>query len=250
MNKNVLVCIPSFDQKIHLQTISSIINTRDTLLQAKIGIGMMWVRDSLVTRARNKLVSSFLEQKEYTHLFFVDADIVFNPQDFIRVLLFDKPLTSAPYPIKHEQKIEEGDASKGWCLNFPLGKVDLSDNDKGFKKVNYAGTGFMCIERIVFETRLKKDPSIEYLADVKANINNKRQIDGKKEYAFFDCGIQGQGILEDEEKTQRYLSEDYYFCALWKQCKGEIWADLTSTLKHIGIKEYTRPPIAKIKEKK
>ena len=250
MNKNVLVCIPSFDQKIHLQTISSIINTRDTLLQAKIGIGMMWVRDSLVTRARNKLVSSFLEQKEYTHLFFVDADIVFNAQDFIRVLLFDKPLTSAPYPIKHEQKIEEGDASKGWCLNFPLGKVDLSDNDKGFKKVNYAGTGFMCIERIVFETILKKYPSIEYLSDVKANINNKRQIDGKKEYAFFDCGIQGQGILEDEEKTQRYLSEDYYFCALWKQCKGEIWADLTSTLKHIGIKEYTRPPIAKIKEKK
>ena len=54
MNKNVLVCIPAFDQKIHLQTISSIISTRDTLIQAKIGMGMMWVRDSLVTRARNK----------------------------------------------------------------------------------------------------------------------------------------------------------------------------------------------------
>jgi len=108
----------------------------------------------------------------------------------------------------------------------------------------------MCIERIVFETILKKYPSIEYLSDVKANIDNKRQADGRKEYAFFDCGIQGQGILEDEEKTQRYLSEDYYFCALWKQCKGEIWSDLTSQLKHIGIKEYTRPPIAKIKEVK
>ena len=31
-----------------------------------------------------------------------------------------------------EQKIEEGDASKGWCLNFPIGKYDLSDNEKGF----------------------------------------------------------------------------------------------------------------------
>ena len=247
MNKNVLICIPSFDQKIHLQTISSIINTRDTLLQAKIGIGMMWVRDSLVTRARNKLVSAFLEQKEYTHLFFIDADIVFDPQDFIRVLLFDKPLTSAPYPIKHEEKIEEGDASKGWCLNFPLGKCDLSENDKGFKKVNYVGTGFMCIERIVFETIIKQYPSIEYLSDVKAKIDEKKEVDGKKEYAFFDCGIQGQGILKDEEKTQRYLSEDYYFCSLWKQCGGEIWADLTSKLNHIGIKEYTRKSILKIK---
>ena len=53
MNKSVLICIPSFDQKIHLQTISSIISVRDTLNQAKIGCGMMWLRDSLITRARN-----------------------------------------------------------------------------------------------------------------------------------------------------------------------------------------------------
>ena len=247
MNKSVLICIPSFDQKIHLQTISSIISVRDTLNQAKIGCGMMWVRDSLITRARNKLVSSFLQQKEYTHLFFIDADVVFNPQDFVRVLLFDKPLTTSPYPIKHEEKIEEGDASKGWCLNFPIGKVDLTDNEKGFKKVNYAGTGFMCIERNVFETIIEKYPSIEYLSDVKANIDGNREVEGKKEYAFFDCGIQGKGILEDQENTKRYLSEDFYFCALWKQCGGEIWSDLTSTLKHIGIKEYTRQSILKRK---
>ena len=253
MNKNVLVCIPAFDQKIHLQTISSIISTRDTLMQAKIGCGMMWVRDSLVTRARNKLVDAFLKQKEYTHLFFIDADIIFQPQEFIRVLLYDKPLTAAGYPIKHDGEIEKGDASQGWCINFPLGKYDLKDHDKGFKQVNYAGTGFMCIERQVFDTIIKKYPSIEYQTDVRAKIDNVREsyddVSGKKEYAFFDCGIQGNGILEDPENTKRYLSEDFYFCQLWKQCGGEIWADLTSNLKHIGIKDYERPPILKIKEK-
>ena len=97
---------------------------------------MMWIRDSLViTRGRNKLVETFLKQKEYTHLFFIDADIIFDPQQFIRVLLFDKPLTvELPYPIKHEEPIEKGDAGKGWCMNFPLGKYDLSDNDKVLKK--------------------------------------------------------------------------------------------------------------------
>ena len=250
MNKNVLVCIPAFDQKIHLQTISSIISTRDTLMQAKIGCGMMWVRDSLVTRARNKLVDAFLKQKEYTHLFFIDADIIFQPQEFIRVLLYDKPLTAAGYPIKHDGPIEKGDASQGWCINFPLGKYDLKDNDKGFKQVNYAGTGFMCIERQVFETIIKKYPQIKYKTDVRAKLNDKYEsedVRGTEEFAFFDCGIQGKGILEDKENTQRYLSEDYYFCALWQQCGGEIWADLTSTLKHIGIKTYERPPIFKVK---
>ena len=59
MKKNVLICIPAFDQKIHLETISAIINVRDTLMAAKIGCGMMWIRDSLITRGRNKLVAEF-----------------------------------------------------------------------------------------------------------------------------------------------------------------------------------------------
>ena len=111
----------------------------------------------------------------------------------------------------------------------------------------------MCIERKVFDTIIKKYPSIEYQTDVRAKIDNVREshddVSGKKEYAFFDCGIQGNGILKDPENTKRYLSEDFYFCQLWKQCGGEIWADLTSNLKHIGIKDYERPPILKIKEK-
>ena len=108
----------------------------------------------------------------------------------------------------------------------------------------------MCIERKVFQDIIKKYPEIEYKTDVRANIDNKRetiQVLGNKEYAFFDCGIQGKGVLEDKENTQRYLSEDYFFCALWKQCGGEIWCDLTSTLKHIGIKEYARPPLMTVK---
>ena len=245
----ILVCIPSFDTKIHLETISSIISVRDILLRNGIFVSLMWVRDSLVTRGRNKLVTEFLKS-DNTHLFFIDADISFNPNDFIRVLLFNKPLTCAPYPIKKETPIEKGDASMGWCLNFPLGQYDFSDNDDGFKKCDYAGTGFMCIKREVFETIKEKYPSIEYKSDVVAKINEKMTSHkGDTEYAFFDCGIQGQGVLEDKDNTKRYLSEDYYFCALWKQCGGEIWADISSELKHIGIKVYARPPMLERKKK-
>ena len=253
MKMNVLICIPAFDQKIHLQTVSSIISVRDALIKANIGCGMFWLRDSLITRSRNKLVNIFLNQKEYTHLFFIDADIVFHPKEFLRVLLYDKPITAAGYPIKREDPIEDGDASQGWCINFPLGKFDLSDNDKGFKKVNYSGTGFMCIERKVFKILMKEYPSLKYKTDVIAQINNIReskQVIGNEEYAFFDCGIQGNGILNDPDNTQRYLSEDFYFCQLWTQTGGEIWADLTSNLKHIGIKTYERKPILRFKETK
>jgi len=221
-------------------------------MQAGIGCGMIWLRDSLISRARNKLVDAFLKDKQNTHLFFIDADIIFNPQEFIRVLLFDKPIVTAPYPLKNERPIEQGDASRGYCFNFPLGKCDLKNNEKGFKDVNYAGTGFMCIERHVFEILIKEYPEIEYQSDIVAKIGEKyetQSVKGTKEYAFFDCGIQGKGILKDEENTKRYLSEDYYFCALWKQLGGEIWTDLTSNLKHIGLKDYEREPILKVKTK-
>ena len=49
-----------------------------------------------------------------------------------------------------------------------------------------------------FKTILKKYPQIEYLTEV----NVEKEVKGIKEYAFFDCGIQVQGILEDKDKTK------------------------------------------------
>ena len=43
----------------------------------------MWVRDSLITRGRNKLVSHFLKS-DCTHLFFIDADIENRKMRFLK----------------------------------------------------------------------------------------------------------------------------------------------------------------------
>ena len=187
--KSILICIPSFDTKIHLETISSIISIRDILLQNNIGISIMWLRDSLITRARNKLVKQFLDT-DHTHLFFIDADISFTPDDFIRVLNLNKPISTAPYPIKRDDKIEDGDASMGWCVNFPLGKYNFKDNDNGYKLCDYAGTGFMCIQRDVFKTILKKymylyrDEKLDYNSNKIICLLAKLIISSEKNYFF------------------------------------------------------------------
>jgi len=46
--------------------------------------------ESLVTRGRNTLVSFFMENTNATHLFFIDADIEFNPEDLLRMVAYDK----------------------------------------------------------------------------------------------------------------------------------------------------------------
>ena len=43
---------------------------------------------------------------------------------------------------------------------------------------------------------------------------------------FFDCII--------DEKSNRYLSEDYAFCRLWQKIGGSVYADVVSGLNHHG----------------
>ena len=56
--------------------------------------------DSLITRGRNTLVTTFLDNPTATHLMFIDADIGFTPDQVGRMLAFDKPLTAGSYPLK------------------------------------------------------------------------------------------------------------------------------------------------------
>ena len=36
------------------------------------------------------------------------------------------------------------------------------------------------------------------------------------------------------DETGTYLSEDYSFCRRWTAMGGDIWADLASSLNHVG----------------
>ena len=56
--------------------------------------------DSLVTRARNCLLSAFLTDDSATHLMFIDADITFHPKAIYRLLSADKDVVGGIYPMK------------------------------------------------------------------------------------------------------------------------------------------------------
>ncbi len=64
--------------------------------------------ESLVTRARNNCVAEFLAHPEWTHLFWVDADIGFSPEAAFRPLLADYDGASGVYRLKRGQWPAEG----------------------------------------------------------------------------------------------------------------------------------------------
>ena len=198
--------------------------------------------ESLITRGRNTLVSFFMEHPEATHLFFVDADIEFDPNDMLRMVAYDKPVVVGAYPKKainwnsiinaaRGDEAETPDTIEGHSSNYVV-NFDFLKNEKGepvpqiqirdnLIKLKDAGTGFMCIKKEVIQKMFDAHPELSYANDI--NVDQKFE---KHMYALFDT------IIDPE--SRRYLSEDYTFCRRWQDMDGEVFLDPRTALNHVG----------------
>ncbi len=200
--------------------------------------------ESLITRARNTIVSMFLDEKNFigTHLLFIDADIGFNSTNVERLIRADKDIACGIYPrkcihwnqvikaIKENPNITEEEISYkslGYNLNFEDSNSIQLQN--GFAEVMEAATGMMLIKRDVFSKMRKAYPERKYKSD---QIINGNQYFSDNCYDFF-----GVGRLP-WDKSERYLSEDYYFSRLWSKIGGKIWADVSMPLTHHGSMHF------------
>ncbi len=199
--------------------------------------------ESLVTRARNTLVQLFMDEKKYSHLLFIDADIAFNPEIVFRMLDLDKEVVTGVYPRKtidwrkvKKRILDNNDitipelhaASLEYNLNVKNPeKIEVKN---GFIEVLDGATGFMLIKRQVFEKMAKAYPDLKFKSDQHLNDPHDKTFNyhdtSDWNYAFFDT------IIDPESK--RYLSEDYAFCRLWQKIGGKVYADITSGMTHYG----------------
>ena len=198
--------------------------------------------ESLITRGRNTLTSFFMENKEATHLFFIDADIEFNPEDLLRMVAYDKPVIVGAYPKKainwtsiinasRNNPDEDENTIEGHSSNYVV-NFDHLEDENGEKtsqvqivdnliRLKDGGTGFMCIQREVIQKMFDAHPETKYVNDINVDMKFEPFM-----YALFD------GIIDPE--SRRYLSEDYTFCRRWQNMGGEIYLDPRTSLNHVG----------------
>lgn len=198
--------------------------------------------DSLITRSRNKILSAFLDRVQATHLFFVDADISFEPEAVKRLIDFDQDVVAGMYPIKSidwgrlQARIKPGMTEselRESGLNFvglPLPKSEREERD-GFVTGTYAGTGFMMIKRGALERMIAAYPETKFEV---SHMYPRVAKQSPNQYALFDCMI--------DKKTNIYLSEDFAFCERWRALGGKIWLDTQSRLTHTGVASYEGNP--------
>lgn len=170
------------------------------------------VNESLVQRARNTTVATFLKS-DFERLMFIDADIDFSPQDVANLWNLDADVAVAAYPMKRPDS-----PLSAW----KKGKlVEITEAMTEPFEVDFAGTGFMMIKRAVFEKMIQRYP---------ATVHQEGHVG--ECYALFDCEL--HGTLENRV----YLSEDYTFCHRWRYLGGKILCDPTIRLGHWGTHRY------------
>jgi hypothetical protein len=197
--------------------------------------------ESLITRARNYLVDEFL-RSDCTHLMFIDSDIGYDPNDVIALSVIAETgsqyhVVCGPYPKKCiswekiKRAVDKGVADKNAEIleNYVGDYVFNPANDTNHIRLDEpaevleGGTGFMMIQREVFDKFKEAHPDRSYLPDHVRTAH----FDGSREItAYFDCVI--------DPKSKRYLSEDYMFCQYVRDLGMKVWLCPWMRLTHMG----------------
>lgn len=180
--------------------------------------------DSYVDRAKNTLMTKFLEDPDATDLFIIDSDMSWDPNGFINMLLLPEEIVVGSYPQKNAWGkwtsspvlIEENGA------HHPVGRL-LPDGSALIKSAFLAG-GFMRIKRGALQKFKDAYPQYRY-RDSSADPSFP-----EREYVEFStCEI----------KDGLRWGEDRVFGKRLQAIGIEAWIYPNIQFGHFGIKGWT-----------
>jgi hypothetical protein len=165
---------------------------------------------SVVTWARSAIVDSFLKS-DCTHLFWIDSDIVWTPDDFFRIVGFGAVLdvVGAIYPFKKQ-------APMTFLINHVGEPGQYEINGLGCVKIKGMGMGFTLMKRAVVEAVAATKPK------------RRDPITGLEYADVFRIDHEG---------------EDLAFFSDIRAAGYDIWLDPSIQIGHIGPAIYKGDPL-------
>lgn len=223
--KRICVAILSYDGRIVLR--SALCLPQIAVKVAQEGWDICFIHrdgDSMVARGRNFLASQMLSNPNlegYTDLVFIDTDLAFKPDDFIRLCKHDVDVVGGCYPYKHDDG------------NFPLRWPSHGlCEDNGLWEVAAVTPGFLRITRRALAMIAAEKPWLEF--------KDRGGFPGQRFWMFFDNIQRPQGVFD----------EGYVFCEHWRSLGGTVYMDPDIEFEHIGLKSYKHGTIREWLDKK
>ncbi|HEY7158743.1 MAG TPA: class I SAM-dependent methyltransferase [Gemmataceae bacterium] len=163
---------------------------------------------STLDAARNQMANDALAQG-FDELMWIDADIVFDPDDVEELRQHDLPLVCGLYPKKSCRQFA--------CAFLPQTRQVLFGARGGMIEILYCGFGFVLTRRVLYETMQRQ---------LELPMCNQRF--GAPLMPYFTPLIVGEG------EQAWLLGEDYSFCERARRCGFRVMADTAIRLWHVG----------------
>jgi hypothetical protein len=206
---NVMVGMPA-GRDLPALTVKSLLATQSLCRDRQVPFQMgMVIGSSVVQWARDEVVDVFLKS-DATRLFWIDSDMVWEPEQFMRLLALSqyREVICAAYPAKVDRPT--------FYVNWDE-KEKLVHGEYGLIEIKGVGLGFTVMHREVVEKLAYEAPRIvdEIAGRDLAAVFRIGQIDGKRQ------------------------GEDMAFFADIRELGYKVWLDPTVSPSHIGQKTYT-----------
>lgn len=188
--------------------------------------------DSLISRIRCVHISMFLNEfKDCDYFMSLDSDLEIvncyhTNNIFSKLIAHDKDFVGALYALKQH-------AGPPRTSSVPLdNSIERTSMpfDKGLLPMRWLSSGCMCLKRSAVEKMVQAYPELDYIGD--------DNVTGKKIHGLYKPDIFEIEDSKTKTKFKKYLSEDWSMCERWRQIGGEIFADTSIVLRHIGKFPY------------
>lgn len=205
------ICTPN-PGTVTLKYHCSMLHTIRTLDQFRTPFQLFYRSGASIDRVRNLLVKDALDASfGATHVLWVDSDQGWEPEHVYRLLWHRKPVVGVASIKK---------------VGTPEFAVVLEDfqrvqYERGLLDVQGVGTGFLLVERSVFEGLFQAHPELR--------IQDEGSSQSKNHYALFQTAL---------DERNHLVGEDLTFCRRYRDAGGRIYVDPHVDLVHVGTKEF------------
>lgn len=207
---NLLIGTPAYAGQVHVDYVSALlVFQRQAVPFTLMTIG----NESLITRARNTIISAFHERREFTHLLFLDGDVHLPYEGLMRMLGSGKDVIAAPVALK-------GLAPDGGRV-FNVGK-SLGE-DGPLIVAERVGTAALLLSRTAADALVadaRREQRIYERSSVATDSGG-----GPIQYDVFRVGV-----IDGD-----YLSEDFWACHVLRRLGFRIHVDPSIVTRHNGV---------------
>lgn len=209
---HLLIGTPAYGGMVHVEFVNSL----SSYHQAGIAFRLMALgNESLITRARNTILSTFFHAPEFSHLLFLDGDVHLPAEALARLIGHGVDAIAAPVPMKYLSPRGERRFSIGDCLG-----------ERGaLYEVTRAATAALLLSRRAVTALVEEAVAQGRTYRLQTLTPGSGAPLPEQHYDVFQVGV-----VEGE-----YLSEDFWVCRRLRELGFSIYVDPAAVTRHHGM---------------